>query len=145
MTASGDHAAFEQRLGALLQESTARVSGRVRSRLNRARHEAVAQAFAGGRVRRGALRRPALWMPAAGVVAATMLVTFMVWPRHSDTVPTASAAKVVATGDLDLLTDRDGLSLIEGGNGEFYEWAANQAQAQPAPAGSAGGQGANGS
>ena len=117
---------FEQRVRALLEENAQRAAGRVRSRLNQARHAAVAQAPTGTGLRIGGRARQ-LWLPAAGVAAA--VVTFMLWFHGPRPAPTAGA-RAVAAGDLDLLTDRDGLTLVENGDGEFYEWAVYEAQAR---------------
>ena len=128
MSPGDETARFEQRLRALLEESTRQAAGRVRSRLNQARHAAVAHAPSGAAPRIG-WRGRQLWMPAAGVAAAAAVVAFMLWPRGSR--PTSPAgANAVATSDLDLLTDRDGLTLVENGDGEFYEWAVYEAQAR---------------
>lgn len=128
---------FEQRLRMLLEEDTRRASGRVRSHLTQARHAAMAQAASGAR--RPALRGRHLLVPAAGVAAAAV-VTFVIWSHHSRTPPPAVTANAIASGDLDLLTDRDGLTLVEGGDGQFYQWAVYEAQAEPGQ-GSGGGSG----
>jgi hypothetical protein len=41
--------------------------------------------------------------------------------------------------DLDLIADRDGMELMQGGDGQFYEWAMSQADSDPSaqPGGSA--------
>ena len=128
MSPADETALFEQRLHALLEQSTRQAAGHVRSRLNQARHAAVAHAPS-GTAPRISWRRRQLWLPAAGVVAAAAVVAFLVWPRGSR--PAAPAgANAVAARDLDLLTDRDGLTLVENGDGEFYEWAVYEAQAR---------------
>ena len=60
----------------LLEDSVLRIDGRIRSRLNQARHAAVEEAA----------RRPSFWrrfslMPAASAVAAAVLVAFVLWPH----------------------------------------------------------------
>ncbi len=127
MSAADDSAVFEQRLRAILEESAQRAPGRVRSRLNRARHAAVIEALAGGPQRPGWRRQ--LWMPAAGALAAAA-AAFVLWPRAPRPAPPAAVVRAAASGDLDLLTDRDGLTLIENGDGEFYEWAVYEARAR---------------
>ncbi|MGH8318653.1 MAG: hypothetical protein ACREUL_11835 [Steroidobacteraceae bacterium] len=127
---------FEQRLRVLLDESVQRVGGRVRSRLTQARHAALAEA---ARPRRWHLRlRPAawgrgrlLWMPAAGAVAAAVLVAFVLWPHPPQGIYPAVEASHATVEDLDLLADRDGIDLMQGGDGQFYEWAMAQAEAAP--------------
>ncbi|MFL6604313.1 MAG: hypothetical protein ACJ8R9_23680 [Steroidobacteraceae bacterium] len=114
---------FEQRSRALLEDSVLRIDGRVRSRLNQARHVAIEEAS----------RRPAFWrrfafMPAASAVAAAVLVAFVLWPHahHQGDVIIESGHGTVE--DLDLLADSDALDLVsdETDGGAFYEWAAQQ-------------------
>jgi hypothetical protein len=114
---------FEQRARALLEDSALRVDGRVRSRLNQARHAAI----------EAASRRPSFWrrfslMPVASAVAAAVLVTFVLWPhsRPGDLVSEGGHERVE---DLDLLVDGDALDLVsdETDGGAFYEWAVDQA------------------
>lgn len=140
MSPADDITAFEQRLRALLEEDAGRASGRVRSHLTQARHAAVAQAVSGGAARRSASLGRHLLVPAAGVAAAAAVVTFVIWPHQPRPSPPAVTANSIASGDLDLLTDRDGLRLVEGGDGQFYQWAVYEAQAEPGQ-GSGGGAG----
>ena len=118
---------FEQRARALLEDSVLRVDGRIRSRLNQARHAAVEEAS----------RRPTLWrrftlMPAASAVAAAALVAFVLWPhsRSGDPLVTETGGRA-AVEDLDLLADGDALDLVSSEEttetGQFYEWAVDQA------------------
>ena len=136
---------FERQLHTLLEESVRRVGGHARSRLNQARQAAIAEA--GRRSHwRVSLRavewfRPRLlWMPATGAVAAAVLVAFVLWPHAPPGYP-AVEANHTTVEDLDLLADRDGMDIMQGGgDGQFYEWAMAQADqgAQPAaPGGSA--------
>ena len=120
---------LEQRLRALLEENTQRASGRVRSHLSQARHAAVAQAASGG-ARGLGLKDRRLWVPAAGMVAAAAVMTFVMRPHQPRTAPPRVAARAIASGDLALLTDQQGLTLVEDSDGEFYEWAVYEAQAQ---------------
>ncbi|HUL47427.1 MAG TPA: hypothetical protein VLV25_10055 [Steroidobacteraceae bacterium] len=115
---------LERNAKLVLEESVRRIDGRTRSRLNQARHAALAAA---GR------RRRAWWagftlMPAAGAVAAALLVAVVLWHREpAGTAPMASdAPHAAAVEDMDLLTDNDSIDLIEGWDGSFYEWAAAQ-------------------
>jgi len=113
---------FERQARAVLEESVHRVDGRIRSRLNQARQAAVAEA---------ARRRPAFWrsfslMPAAGAVAAALLVTMVVWHRQPQgELPVIEGVHSTAE-DLDLLADGEGIDLMEGWDGSFYEWAVEQ-------------------
>lgn len=138
---SGD-ADFERQLRDLLEESMQRVGGRARSRLNQARHAAIAEAQ---RPRPWRLPqrlvaragRHLLWMPAAGAMAAAVLVALVLWPHAPQGYPAADASHTTVE-DLDLLADREGMDLMESGDGQFYEWAMAQADdksGQPAGAG----------
>jgi hypothetical protein len=117
---------FERRARALLEDSVLRVDGRVRSRLNQARHAAIEEAS----------RRPSLWrrftlMPAASAVAAAVLVAFVLWPHsHTGDSFVAETGGRAAVEDLDLLADGDALDLVSDeatDTGQFYEWAVDQA------------------
>jgi hypothetical protein len=121
---------FEQHARELLEESVLRIDGRVRSRLNQARHAALEAATA----------RPSLWrrfsvMPAAGsAVAAAALIAFVLWPHsHPGDIDNEGGR---AAEDLELLADSDALDLVtdETDAGAFYEWAADQADSNE-PAG----------
>ena len=116
---------FERQARALLEESVSRTDGRIRSRLNQARHAAIEEAS----------RRPSFWsrislMPAASAVAAAALIAFVLWPHshQSDPIVTENGH---AAEDLELIADSDALDLVsdESDGGAFYEWAADQAEA----------------
>jgi hypothetical protein len=112
---------FEQHARVLLEDSVLRIDGRVRSRLNQARHAAVAEIS----------RRPSFWrrfslMPAASAVAAAVLVAFVLWP-HSRQGDLISESGHERAEDLDLLADGDALDLVsDEDGGAFYEWAVDQ-------------------
>jgi hypothetical protein len=113
---------FERHARGLLEESVLRIDGRVRSRLNQARHAAIEQAS----------RRPSFWrrlslMPAASAVAAAVLVAFVLWP-HSHKGEAVLTESGHTAEDLDLLADSDALDLVseETDGGAFYEWAVDQ-------------------
>jgi hypothetical protein len=126
---------FERRLQALLEESVQRVGGRARSRLTQARHAALAEAARSSRWRALAWTRPRLlWMPAAGAMAAAVLVAFVLWPHAPQGYPGVEA-NPTNVEDLDLVADREGMDLMQSGDGQFYEWAAAQADAGDQPAG----------
>ena len=114
---------FERNARAVLEEGIARIDGRTRSRLNQARQLAVEAA--------GARHRP-WWrsfaiMPAAGAVTAAWLVTVMLWHREPMVRESPLLeGRVTAVEDMDLLADAEGLDLIEGWDGPFYEWAADE-------------------
>lgn len=137
----GDSADFERRLQALLEESVQRVGGRARSRLTQARHAALAAAARSGRWRLPLrplvwirLRLP--WMPAAGAgaMAAAALVAFVLWPHAPQGYP-GVVANPASVEDLDLIADRDGMDLMQSGDGQFYEWAMAQDDSGEPPAG----------
>lgn len=116
---------FEQHARALLEDSVLRIDGRIRSRLNQARHAAVAEAT----------RRPVLWkrfsfMPAASAVAAAALVAFVLWPHSHTGELTVAEGGHATVEDLDLLADSDALDLVsdETDGGAFYEWAVDQSE-----------------
>jgi hypothetical protein len=117
---------FERRARVVLEDSVTRIDGRIRSRLNQARHAAIAEASRG---RPGFWRRFAL-MPAAGAVAATVLVAFVLWP-HSHRGESLLGEGHASVDDLDLLADGDALDLVsEGSDGAFYEWAVEQTESK---------------
>src|SRR5262249_11366218 len=128
----GEMTEFERHARALLEDSVLRIDGRIRSRLNQARHAALEEAS----------RRPSLWrrfslMPAASAVAAAALVAFVLWP-HSHQGETILTEGTHTAEDLDLLADADALDLVseETDGGAFYEWAADQADSnEPSSAG----------
>ena len=133
MSESDELAAFERQLGELLQRDAGAASGRVRSRLNQARHAALLEAGERRGPWRHSLTGRRVWLPAAGALAAVALLVLVLGPRPVPPPPFAAGAGVVMTAqDMTLLTDRDGLALVEGGDGQFYEWAAAQASSAPA-------------
>ncbi len=116
---------LERHARVMLEESVLRIDGRVRSRLNQARQAAVAEA---------SRQRPAFWrsftlMPAAGAVAAAVLVAMVLSHRQPQSELPLAEAQHATVEDLDLLADGEGLDLIEGWDGSFYEWAADQTEA----------------
>jgi len=139
---------FERQLRALLEEGVQRVGGHARSRLNQARHAALAAA---ARPRRGGFLplwsavwagRRLAWMPATGAIVAAVLVGFVLWPHSQQASYPAVEASRASVSDLDLIADRDGMELMQGGDGQFYEWAMAQADSDPSaqPGGAAQGQ-----
>ena len=139
MSASEDPALFERRLRGLLQQHAQASSGRVRSRLTQARHAALARA-----VERRALRGRRLWLPAAGVLAAAAVWAMILVPHRLAEAPPTNGGALVRAQDMALLTDRDGLALVESDDGQFYEWAAAQAGSAAGSAAAADGSGENG-
>jgi anti-sigma-K factor RskA len=115
---------FEKRARALLEASTARIDGRIRSRLNQARHAALAELE---RPRTPFWRSLAL-APAVGVAAAVVLAVVLWIPRPLQMLPVAESGSS-AVEDLDLLADGETFDLIQQEDGGFYEWAVAQADA----------------
>ena len=112
---------FERKARVVLEESLSRIDGRIRSRLNQARHAALEAAGA---------RRPAWWrsltlMPTAGAAAAALLVAVVLWHRQPSGEPPVLEAQHAAE-DMDLLADSEALELLDGWDGPFYEWATAQ-------------------
>ena len=110
-----DPTQFEKRTHELLEESTARLDGRTRSRLTQARHAALAQ-----------LEQPARhwwrsYVP-AGAAAAVAVLAVVMW--SGPTSPVASPVE-----DMEILADADAPDFVEDGEDlEFYEWAAGEAE-----------------
>jgi hypothetical protein len=117
--------AFERHARSVLEESVLRIDARTRSRLNQARHAALAAAGA----RRRAWWRSFSMMPAAGAAAAALLVAVTLWHREpAAELPFGEQHAAVTAEDMDLLADSEGLDLMEGWDGPFYEWAADQTE-----------------
>lgn len=124
---SGQLTEFERKSRLLLEESVLRIDGRVRSRLNQARHAAVEAA--------AARRRPAFFrlftlLPTAGAAAAAILVALTLWHRGPQVEMPATEGARPTVEDMDLLADSDGFDLVQDGDGSgnFYEWAAEQSE-----------------
>ncbi len=115
---------LEEQARALLAESVTRIDGRVRSRLNQARHAAVAEGARAGQ--RPAFLRSFLLMPTAGAVAAVALVAMVLWQHQPEGTLPVNEGGLTAMEDLDLIADGDGLDMVEDSDGSFYEWAAAQ-------------------
>jgi hypothetical protein len=115
---------FERNARRVLEEGVQRIDARTRSRLNQARHAALEAAAAPRRL----WWRGFTLMPAAGAAAAALLVAVTLWHREPAGDLPVLAAQSASLEDMDLLTDSEGLDLMEGGDGSFYEWAAAQAE-----------------
>jgi len=115
---------FERNARAVLEASLGRIDARTRSRLNQARQAALEAA---GR-RHGPWWRSFALMP-AGAVAAALLLAVMLWHRPPAVREAPLLEGHVSAEDVDLLADAEGLDLIEGWDGPFYEWAADQSDA----------------
>lgn len=115
---------LERNARTVLEESVRRIDARTRSRLNQARHKALAAASPQRRSWRSFSLMP------AGAVAAAVLVAFVLWDRAPQSVAPPAALDVphAAAEDVELLTDNDSIDLMESWDGSFYEWAASQSE-----------------
>jgi hypothetical protein len=113
---------FEKRTREVLEESTARLDGRTRSRLTQARHAALAAgAKPGSLFGRGWLRSYA----PAGAAAVAVLAVVMWVQRPVDSVVPGSGA----VDDMELLADGDAPDFVDDADDpEFYEWAAGEVE-----------------
>ena len=120
---------FERNARLVLEEGVSRIDARTRSRLNQARQLAVEAAAA----RHRPWWRSIAFMPAAGAATAALLVAVMLWhPEPGVREQPLLEGRAPAVEDIDLLADVEGLDLVEGWDGPgpgFYEWAADQTDA----------------
>jgi hypothetical protein len=114
---------FERNARVVLAQSVSRIDGRTRSRLNQARQAALEAA---ARRRRPLWWRPFTLMPAVGAAAAAVLVALVLWHREPTGFEPPMLEQGTAVEDMDLLADGEGLDLMEGWDGPFYEWAIAQ-------------------
>lgn len=107
---------FVERARAVFDAGDARIAARVRSRLNQARHAALAE------LDRSVPWR-SVWAP-AGALAVAAVVAVALWPDAQDgTGPAAvTAAPTPLVADLELLAAGEDLDLL-GEDFEFYAWA----------------------
>jgi hypothetical protein len=122
MSGSGKPDEFEARAREALDESVTRVSGHVRSRLNQARQAALAEI---GARPRSIWRFPTL-LPAAGATAAAVLVALAFMAKSG--AERGIAHDGAAYEDIEMLSDMDGLELVENGDSSFYEWAVAESE-----------------
>jgi hypothetical protein len=114
---------FERRTKEVLDASTGRLDGRVQSRLNQARHRALAEL---------AVRERSPWarwfdlrsLVPVGAVAATAVLAVLLWSGRPATPEVSPALE-----DVEILADADALSLAQEGDPEFYEWALDEVAA----------------
>jgi uncharacterized protein YfaA (DUF2138 family) len=109
---------FEKRTQEVLEESTARLDGRTRSRLTQARHAALA------RLDRPRARSWRTWVPAGAAAAAAGLVVVMYAGR-----PGPVAAPPVAVEDSEILADVEAPDVtVDSDELEFNEWAGGEVE-----------------
>jgi hypothetical protein len=121
---SDNDTAFERQARMVLQESIARLDGRVRSRLTQARFRALEELSARERT---PLR---LWfggrsLVPAGALAVVAVLGVMLWVARPDAVPGLQNG---AVEDIELLADAEVIDLAAEDDPEFYEWAVAQAE-----------------
>ncbi|MEQ8205910.1 MAG: DUF3619 family protein [Woeseia sp.] len=100
---------FSERATALFDDSVHTLDAQTRSRLNRARQNAVSQATPN--------RFRTYWVSAAAAVAVVAVAGAMLWSAQelgTEYVPPA------VTSDFEILLDPDSLELLE--DLEFYSW-----------------------
>jgi hypothetical protein len=68
---------------------------------------------------------PAIMAPAGGVAAAAVIALLLMY-RGGEHGLAASGGGQAGYEDIELLSDKDGLDLLENYDGSFYEWAASQ-------------------
>jgi hypothetical protein len=121
---------FERRVRALLDDSAGSVSGQVRSRLTRARHSAIEEAE---RTRTSFWRQFVSssrgFLP-AGTVAAAVLVAMLLLSDRIGRMSTPGQPQPSTFEEIELLADAEVLELLQEADGEFYEWAAEQSEAE---------------
>jgi len=120
---------FERNARVVLERSISRIDARTRSRLNQARHAALATA---AKPQRPLWLRGATLMPATGAAALALLLGVALWHGEPAHRPGAAIEMPLPEGqgasmeDMDLLADSEALDLLEGWDGPFYEWATSE-------------------
>lgn len=115
--------AFERSSRELLRASADAVDGRVRSRLNQARHAALAELAAGAGTR--PFRVPGRWLP-AGALAAAAVLAVAVWIARPVAGPGSPLADAMVAEDIEMLASTEGPELYAD-DADFYEWAGSDA------------------
>jgi len=114
---------FEARVRELLAAGLPRVDSPARSRLTQARYAAVSAALRGGSPL--ATLRSRAFVPVAGAVAAAMALAIILWIVRPTHLGIGADSSVTAFEDVSLLSDNDGLDMVDA-DASFYEWAAGQ-------------------
>jgi len=110
---------LESHSRAQLLASVEALDGRVLSRLNQARHAALAELDSKSAVR--AFRVPGIWLP-TGVLAAASLLAIAVWIARPISQPQSQLAEVSPVEDAEILASGDNPELYAD-EADFYEWA----------------------
>ncbi|MDG2374811.1 MAG: hypothetical protein P8M18_00530 [Woeseiaceae bacterium] len=101
--------AFAKKAKQQFDESVERLDGETQSRLNRARHVALAELGTGRSI-------GVQWAPAAGVAVAAVLA-IVLWTGNPGTEDMAAPA---VASDMEILLTGDSLEMLE--DLEFYSW-----------------------
>ena len=128
---------FESRARRVLHDSVENLDAHTRSRLNQARHAALAQL----ELTRGKTpaHRFVRWLVPAGGTLAAAVTAIMVWNGAANlSGPPNGRANVpdVALEDVDLVSTDENLDLLE--NVEFYSWLDKELAGSSAAVGNAG-------
>jgi hypothetical protein len=103
------HDAFEKQLKETFDESVDALDGATLSKLNRSRHQALAE-----------LQRPrrqwSRWMPATGAVAAILVAVVIVQSPSAIN----DVAGITTVTDMEILLGEDSIEMLE--DLEFYSW-----------------------
>ena len=118
---------FERRVRVVLSERLTRIDARTRSRLNQARHAALAAASGSPRSAWSGSRL----MPMTGAVAAAVLVALVWFNQRPQSMLSSSEGSQPTLEVLDLVGDDEALSMMEDEDHSFYEWAVDQADTAP--------------
>ena len=110
---------LERRSRELLLASAEAVDGHVRSRLNQARHAALAELAKGSEAR--VFRVPGRWLP-VGALAAAAVLAIAVWVARPVSNPGMQLADAMVTEDAEILASSEGPDLYAD-DADFYEWA----------------------
>lgn len=124
-------APFERDSRERLRASVDALDGQVLSRLNQARHAALAELGTNGGAR--AFRIPGIWLP-AGVLAAAAVLAVAVWIARPISQPQAQLAEASPVEDAEILASSDNPDLYAE-DSDFYEWAGASADAANGEAG----------
>lgn len=119
-----DRDSFERRAGALLRDSAEQLDGATRSRLARARAQALEQ-----RASHGVFSFR--YLAPAGATAAAVLAAVLYLGRGPLTGP-VNGEGVAALDDMELLADADAFDLGQETDLDFIEWAAAMGPAEAA-------------
>jgi hypothetical protein len=111
--------ALERHGRELLNASADAIDGRARSRLNQARHAALAELAAGAGARH--FRVPGRWLP-AGALALAAVLAVAVWVVRPVPGPAPQLADALVAEDAEMLASSEGPDLYAD-DADFYEWA----------------------